>query len=451
MTPYRRKPIDWRIQVAFYVIGWALVILFGVSILSEAQGACRWIQDPYTGQWVQQCDPQPTPDAGGWYPFQEQGWPIKSLVHLSDGGTGTIIEMDGIPMVISCAHKDSRGNLFSVGDRCGFTLHDGRRFDTTVVDVMQFPNDVCIMRIDNFQGAVNYCTIAQQAPQAGDKVTLYGFPNGSFRGRNAVVNGYNDEGSLELTGGGTGGESGGPVINTRGEIVGILSCTPTNGPKARQVSWCCSPSAMQRICQRVRARLDQLFPHRPGRIIARATPRDQQPAGSPAQPVNPPLEQSTPPLEQTPSTTAGPVAEITEQPTPAPAQPSDGTADLTERLDVLDGKLDTLEENNATRAHIDGLAGAIESLKAILEAKASAASAWSMGKVVAGTLGLSSPIGLAIVLAARFGRRKIVERIIDDRGQGGPRQEPFHQQPSYSEQPSNSERFRHVPPVYPTN
>jgi hypothetical protein len=455
----KTNPVDWRIKLLLYMAG-ALIV--GACLASASLGAtCHWLHDPTTGQWMRVCDgqqqsqQQPQSDAQGWFQFQESGWPYASIVHLTDGGTGVIIEIDGQPLILTCAHKDSLANHFSVGDRCGLTLNTGQRFNTTVVDLMPIPADVSIMRVDEPMGNVQVCKVAAQAPQVGERVTLYGFPNGSFRRRAAVVTGYSQAGVMEIAGEGTGGESGGPLFNASGEVVGILS-RKSEDERGQVVCCCCSVPIMQQICHRVRLRLDQLFPNRSGRLIARATPPVQQVATQ--QPIaqqsnQPPAQPST---ATEPVSTPPPIASVSE-----PQLAPENASALETRLDAIDERLSDFATKEGTKDLVadtrTSILRRVDDLTGMLSGRLDEMSAWSMGKIVAGTLGLSTPIGLGIVLAARFGRRKVVERIHErtaanqspsDRASGGARDESFHEQP---EQPASQQRFRHQPPRYSTD
>ena len=240
---------------------------------------------------------------GGWHPVQLVGWDNPAVVHLNGGGTGALIDIAGVPYVLSCAHKDHHGNPFKVGDRAGFYFNDGAYADCTVVQVNEIPVDACILRIDTqLTRKPSTIPVATQYARQGDTVTVLGFPMGSWNVRQARVDGYADKGlSMQLIGAGIPGESGGPILNSSGEIVGVLSRTGGG------YTWCCPLPRITELQNRVRGALDQLAPNRTGAFIPRQTPRQSHGsaggAGSagpaPSQPAPPQTSQQCPPANVT--------------------------------------------------------------------------------------------------------------------------------------------------------
>jgi hypothetical protein len=102
------------------------------------------------------------------------------------------------------------------------------------------------------------------------------------------------------------GESGGPITNGRGEVVGV-----TFGSDFKQTTWCTRVNTIGGL-------LDRMFPNRPGRFIARNDQlRGGRPLGPPPQPATPAM-----PYAQSPAAVPQPGAPYQYDPPPnAPLQP----------------------------------------------------------------------------------------------------------------------------------
>lgn len=74
-------------------------------------------------------------------------------------------------------------------------------------------------------GPFAWVEVATAVPQRGDSVHSWGFPNGQKRHWTGVVLGIAPDGDLRVEDPAIGGHSGGPLFNSRNQVVGILSAT----------------------------------------------------------------------------------------------------------------------------------------------------------------------------------------------------------------------------------
>lgn len=179
-------------------------------------------------------------------------WSDHSVIWDDNLGTGCIIKISGQPYVLSCAHKDHKGNPWAVGDKVGFKTFDEQHVSATVIAV-DVKEDASIYRIDSqLSSGAGFRQIAKTPASAGDHVHVIGFPVGKwFNDRPAVVAGYSDDGPrLKLHGGGTPGESGAPVLNAAGEIVGVF-CESDDYGNGPTLGGCSEGSAINRLVEQV--------------------------------------------------------------------------------------------------------------------------------------------------------------------------------------------------------
>lgn len=449
---YHRPPrrTSWRKKLALWVLVAALAWMASVFLaLSQARGACHWVIDPLTNQWTQACDNDGWQSAGGYVqpaprpntrpvsdaPDPSRGGqaplPSRCIVVMSDGsrGSGTLIAER---TVLTCRHVAEQ-----VGNSATARFPSGANVSGSVVAV-DSAYDLAAIELSASPG-ITPIEVDDSDLTTGQTLIAGGFGSDSvFRAQvGPIINWvyYDKNSSLtpcpEMSGTARPGDSGGGVTNESKKLVGVL--------------WGAGGGSVNLTCgQPLRRFLDRLFPNRSGAIIGRATPPAQQPT-----PTAPPVS----------SVATEPGSTIALQPD-LPTSASDGTESLTARLDAIEGRLKGLEDGkqpkgdylapgdlgeyakvadtNATIANTRrSILSRIADLAQVFDARISGASAWSMGKIVAGALGLSTPIGLAIVLAARLGRRKVAQAM-SDRASGGARDEPFQEQPEYA--PTNRTR-----------
>ena len=206
----------------------ALVVVAFLSIQSFAQcgpggcpGGCPSKRGQQTPSWK--------PKAPAWRPkSNENEVQLPAVVHVNFQwenetiamGTGFIADEDkdrNVAVVITCAHGYKPLMNMEV------VTQDGRAFKSKLlgVDMVQ---DLLIIQIAD--PGITPLVISSSLPEVGDKVYMAGFPRGGeYYGSNGVVEGwYNPEGSngdnyLATTCDAQPGCSGGPVLNTKGEVV----------------------------------------------------------------------------------------------------------------------------------------------------------------------------------------------------------------------------------------
>ena len=215
------------------------------------------------------------------------GWPDSRVVFMEDGGTGSFVEIGGKAVIVSCAHRTNTTHV-DKGDRVGFTCHDGSRGTATVIAVAPFDLDSQIVQdcaVYDVGGALapryKRFRFASAPAKPGEKVWVCGFPIPSqcFSCRTTAV--VEDNGTLWIQGTSTPGESGGPIVNARGEIVGTLTATTSEGR-----SFCCSSVTEAAFCQTMQ--LDWAGGStggQPGRAPAPSTPLPAAPIAVPSTPV----------------------------------------------------------------------------------------------------------------------------------------------------------------------
>lgn len=220
-------------------------------------------------------------------------WPEPRVVILSDGATAAFVKIDGQVKLLSCAHRQE-GQNWSVGEQTGFTAGDGSRGIATYIAV-DAKNDCSILSFPGkISDRITPFVLASSPPSPGEKVWVTGFPvNGqggqSFRCRiSSVIS--NDPDLLVLQDRGTPGESGGPISNARGEIVGVLFGSPVNDrgqignttlcATTQQVARLCNPYTFGANCQNGRCE----YPSNNSRPVAPPTavaPPQTQPPPQP--------------------------------------------------------------------------------------------------------------------------------------------------------------------------
>ncbi|GAG40405.1 unnamed protein product, partial [marine sediment metagenome] len=137
-------------------------------------------------------------------------------------GSGTLIDKDQrYGLVVTCQHifRKGKGTI-----TCSFP--DGNRYKAVLLNT-DGPWDLAALLIK--PPPANPVTVASVAPKAGDTVTSCGYgPDGQYWCNRGRVTGYvrtqstGSNETLELTGRARDGDSGGPVFNTKGQLVAVL-------------------------------------------------------------------------------------------------------------------------------------------------------------------------------------------------------------------------------------
>lgn len=179
---------------------------------------------------------------GGYCPMPNQGWrsprpavrpqpavrPHPAVVRvgyrigaLTSWGSGTIVDRrNGRAYVLTCWHifRDGQGRAF-------IRLHDGRNCFANILRLDR-RNDLAILEI--VDPGIEPIKVADAAPQLGDQLSAAGHGKGRYGVVQGQAHGYvKAEGqaaaeSLEMTGAARQGDSGGPILNQRGEVVAVL-------------------------------------------------------------------------------------------------------------------------------------------------------------------------------------------------------------------------------------
>jgi hypothetical protein len=218
-----------------------------------------------------QCGPQGCPTPTQSSAPQKAPYTALVAVHQSDGtvGTGSIVHADGkVAEVLTCAHG------YNSALQTVIVTQDGRRWKATAkgVDPVQ---DVAVFRIADPRG-IRPIALAQSQPKPGVRLFACGYAAGRiYRGTWARLTQWVGPGKglpftwLEINAPVQSGMSGGPILNERREIVGLI----TGGDSDVCVGPC---------LPRVRAALRFLLP--PYRPIMVVPPQPLVPV-TPPQPV----------------------------------------------------------------------------------------------------------------------------------------------------------------------
>jgi len=175
---------------------------------------------------------------------------VHSLRPCRSYGSGTIIADDGRrAIVLSCAH------LFREGSgRVLVRLSDGREIEAELLET-DFTWDLAVLAMKSL--GIAPVRVSTVAPKPGDALRSCGFGSSGVYWCNAgTARGYAKSGAatthetLVLTGRARDGDSGGPVLNQAGELVGVLWGTDGRTVHAT-------------YCGRVRKFLARVLPARP--------------------------------------------------------------------------------------------------------------------------------------------------------------------------------------------
>ena len=154
----------------------------------------------------------------------------NSAERIADCGTGTLIYKDTrIGGVLSCKHILSGG----VG-KLSITFPSINQQYMARLVAADPRRDLSFWIIQ--APPIEPCPMASDYASTGQQITLMGLGQGCFRAQRGQVKGYRkttNMGSIfELSGGSRGGDSGGPVLNERGELTGVLWGTMHNTTSA---------------------------------------------------------------------------------------------------------------------------------------------------------------------------------------------------------------------------
>jgi S1-C subfamily serine protease len=180
-------------------------------------------------------------------------WADPRIVRIEGGGTGTIIDVDGTPYVAMFAHGHAKSPPVQLGQRFKVQAYNGRRFTTTAVAV-DVESDCSLLDFPaGYRAKVPAMRVATRPPSVGDRVRTAGFPmSQQLRDRLTQVLAASSQ-EIHIAANSIQGDSGAPVVNEDGELVGILvSGRITEDDQKIQGSFCCGPGPIQKLISRIR-------------------------------------------------------------------------------------------------------------------------------------------------------------------------------------------------------
>ena len=156
--------------------------------------------------------------------------PATSTIEFKSGGTGFLIDGNGLMITNAHVVKNSR-NIRVVSDK-------GDQFNAFVVR-LDVPRDVAIIKIDDDDfkpfSSLPY-SIRKTASDIAEPIFTLGYPRDEIvygEGYLSAKTGYNgDTLSCQISIAANPGNSGGPIFNDNGEVIGILSAKETEAEGA---------------------------------------------------------------------------------------------------------------------------------------------------------------------------------------------------------------------------
>ncbi len=156
--------------------------------------------------------------------------PATSTIEFKSGGTGFLIDGNGLMITNAHVVKNSR-NIRVVNDK-------GDQFNAFVVR-LDVPRDVAIIKIDDADfkpfSSLPY-SIRKTASDIAEPIFTLGYPRDEIvygEGYLSAKTGYNgDTLSCQISIAANPGNSGGPIFNDNGEVIGILSAKETEAEGA---------------------------------------------------------------------------------------------------------------------------------------------------------------------------------------------------------------------------
>jgi S1-C subfamily serine protease len=189
-------------------------------------------------------------------------WEDPRIVRIEGGGTGTIIDVDGKPYVAMFAHGHADSPPVQLGQRFIVQAYNGRRFTTTVAAV-DVESDCSLLDFPaGYRAKVPAMRVAARPPRVGERVRTAGFPmSQELRDRLTQVLAASPQ-EIHIAADSIQGDSGAPVVNEDGELVGILvSGRITEDNEKIQGSYCCGPGPIQKLIGRLRRQVTRYEPN----------------------------------------------------------------------------------------------------------------------------------------------------------------------------------------------
>ncbi len=137
-------------------------------------------------------------------------------------GSGFFINSEG--MVATNHHVLEGGTYFFIRPAT-----EDKYYVATVLSVDE-ENDLAILQIDSTYNTTSYLTFSDKEINIGDSVYVSGYPQGidltisnGIISNNTHISSFSQGEFFLITAAATSGNSGGPVINTSGEVIGVLT------------------------------------------------------------------------------------------------------------------------------------------------------------------------------------------------------------------------------------
>jgi hypothetical protein len=314
-------------------------------------------------------------------------------------GTGTLVATAAErAWVLTCAHL-FRGS----SDPVAVVFPDGRRVSAQLV-TLDRTWDLGLVALPAVP--ISPVVISPEIPRPGEWLTACGYgPDGVFRCVRGQLRGFvrstgtSSYEMLSLGGSARQGDSGGPVFNAQGQLVGVLW-----GSDGQTI--------VATYCGRIRAFLAQWLP--------------QAPRGEPvAEPSTPPPPSPSPPaaVSQQLAQLADRLARLEQQlgtSAPAPDRPATSLSERLAQLEAVTAQLPELRRRVADAEQslgTDNLRAVIRDVALGVLAERAPSLVEHLLTRLAEALGWSTPPSLALVLAARLIGRRIARRAARRRSQ----------------------------------
>ncbi|MCE9547277.1 MAG: serine protease [Planctomycetia bacterium] len=330
---------------------------------------------------------------------------VKLTADNQFGGSGVLVECDGHAVILTAEHVVRGAGAATV------TFRDGQQLQSREILVDRGRLDLAAVVIP-WPRQIQPAAIGDM-PRAGDVVVacgygstdaLLGLPN-TIRGvrYSRIGTDVTEPDSLEMVGTFRSGDSGGPVFNDRQQVVAIVNASSTPGAANQSnVAVGCRP--IRAFLQRLRDRLGKNKRQQPdasggnqtpGEIAPGiAAPRVEFPSAGGCQCDNAAVLKK---LDELQVEIGGRKSEVGQE----NSRVSGKLDELSKRI----GAAATRDDVGAVAQEQASVKSAIEKWKSELLDRAPAAG-MTIGKLVAGALGLSTPVGVGIGIAGwLLGRR----------------------------------------------
>ncbi len=215
----------------------------------QTSQASQYNQSPYSGGGIQSVVQNPTaPNEPRSIPSQSQTELVKSLLPSvvmiktpSGGGSGFFIDKNGV--IVTNHHV-----------LCGTTVatiytNSGQQYQITKVLAEDRDADLMIAQVNIPELEARPLRLTSSTPEVGENIFVIGSPGLPGAGvqlpntvTNGIVSGIRQEGSIkwiQISAPASKGNSGGPVINTRGDVIGVVSWGASPA-RAQNLNFCVS-------------------------------------------------------------------------------------------------------------------------------------------------------------------------------------------------------------------